>query len=166
MKSVQGEIRLSASDISNHLACVHATSLDADVAAGLRNAPQWQSPDLWMLQERGFAHEGAYLDFLRSRGLSVIDLRKNSTDQSAIDATRMAMATGADVIAQATLTSGRWFGRADILRRVESESLLGAWSYEVYDCKLATETKAGTILQLSLYSELVGAVQGVLPQSM
>jgi predicted RecB family nuclease len=166
MKSVQGGIRLSAGDISTHLACVHATSLDADVANGLRNAPQWQSPDLWVLQERGFAHEGAYLDFLRSQGLFIIDLRITATDQTAIDATRTAMATGADVIAQATLTSGRWFGRADILRRVESESLLGAWSYEVYDCKLATETRAGTILQLSLYSELVGAVQGVLPQFM
>jgi predicted RecB family nuclease len=49
---------------------------------------------------------------------------------------------------------------------VESPSRLGTWSYEVYDCKLARETKAATILQLSLYSRLVEAIQGVLPDSM
>jgi uncharacterized protein len=36
----------------------------------------------------------------------------------------------------------------------------------VYDCKLARETKAATILQLSLYSELLGALQGSLPEFM
>ncbi|MGB9276194.1 MAG: hypothetical protein WCC08_13240, partial [Terrimicrobiaceae bacterium] len=40
------------------------------------------------------------------------------------------------------------------------------WSYEVYDCKLACETKAATILQLSLYSELLESIQGVLPEFM
>ena len=44
--------------------------------------------------------------------------------------------------------------------------MLGDWSYEAYDCKLARETKAATILQLSLYSHLVEAAQGVLPESM
>jgi hypothetical protein len=52
------------------------------------------------------------------------------------------------------------------LRRVERASALGGWSYEVYDCKLACETKAATILQLSLYSELLESIQGVLPESM
>jgi hypothetical protein len=48
------------------------------------------------------------------------------------------------------LQTGQWFGRADVLQRVERPSKLGDWSYEVYDCKLARETKAETILQLSL----------------
>lgn len=82
------------------------------------------------------------------------------------EATRISMKTGVDVIVQATFTTGRWYGRADVLRRVEKESSRGPWSYEVYDCKLSTETKAGTILQLSLYSEMVGAVQGLIPDSM
>jgi hypothetical protein len=34
-------------------------------------------------------------------------------------------------------------------------SKLGSWSYEVYDCKFACETKAARILQLSLSSELL-----------
>jgi predicted RecB family nuclease len=45
-------------------------------------------------------------------------------------------------------------------------SVLGAWSYEVYDCKLSRETKAATILQLSLYSDLLAKVQGVMPRLM
>jgi len=73
---------------------------------------------------------------------------------------------GVAVIAQATLANGRWFGRSDVLRRVERPSRFGDWSYEVYDCKLARETKAATVLQLSLYSELLATIQGVLPEWM
>ncbi len=40
------------------------------------------------------------------------------------------------------------------------------WSYEVIDTKLARETKCGAILQLSLYSDLVRAIQGKLPEFM
>jgi hypothetical protein len=35
--------------------------------------------------------------------------------------TRIAMRQGAAAIAQAALTDGRWFGRADVLRRVERQ---------------------------------------------
>ena len=53
-----------------------------------------------------------------------------------------------------------------MLRRVERPSKLGPWSYEVHDCKLALETKATTILQLSLYSECLAAIQGEWPEYM
>jgi hypothetical protein len=46
---------------------------------------------------------------------------------------------------------GPWHGRADVLFGVNTPSKLGKWSYEVYDTKLARETKGGTILQLCLY---------------
>ena len=52
----------------------------------------------------------------------------------------------------------------DILRRVPGHSHFGAWAYEVYDTKLARETRAGTILQLCLYSDLLGEIQGTLPE--
>ena len=76
------------------------------------------------------------------------------------------MHDGADVIYQATLAHGRWRGRADFLQRTATPSDLGAWSYEVVDTKLARQTRAGTILQLCLYSEMVGAIQGLLPARM
>ena len=166
MKANAGAIRLSASDLSNHLACGHLTALDLTVATGQRTAPKWHSPDAWVLQQRGMEHEKAYLSHLEAEGISITDLREIDNDATALAETVAAMKQGVAAIAQATLANGRWFGRADVLRRVERPSSLGNWSYEVYDCKLARETKAATILQLSLYSELVAAVQGVLPESM
>ena len=74
-----------------------------------------------------------------------------------------AMRAGADAIVQAELGRGRWVGRADVLLRVEEPSDLGSWSYEVADTKLAQETRAGTVLQLCLYSELLAGLQGRAP---
>src|SRR5207245_956989 len=74
------------------------------------------------------------------------------------------MERAAEVIAQGALSDGEWFGRPDLLRRVETPSKRWAWSYEVADTKLARETKATTILQLSLYSDLLGKIQGTVPE--
>ena len=77
------------------------------------------------------------------------------------------MKSGAQAIVQASFASGDWRGRADVLLRVEQReqtTRLGNWSYEVVDCKLACETKAETILQLCLYSELVAEMQGLEPE--
>ncbi len=166
MKAHFGTIRLSASDLSNHLGCRHVTSLDRAVAVGARSAPDWRSPDLQVLQERGRAHEDAYLRSLAAQAGDFADLRQIGNEQEAHALTLAAMERGAQVIAQATLSDGRWFGRADVLQRVPRQSRLGDWSYEVYDCKLASETKAGTILQLSLYSELLSIAQGAPPEQM
>jgi predicted RecB family nuclease len=159
-------IRLSATDVSNHLACNHLTTLDLAVVKGSRSAPTWNSPDAWVLQQRGIEHEDAYIQHLKSQGLSVVDLRNVGEEASAFDRTCAAIQTGADVIVQAVLAEGDWFGRADVLRKVALPSKLVDWSYEVYDCKLALETKAATILQISLYSELLGGIQGKIPEFM
>ena len=84
---------------------------------------------------------------------------------SAVDRTLDAMRDGVPVIVQGALIDGRWGGRIDVLRRVESPSRFGEWSYEAIDAKLARLTKGNTLLQLSLYSELIGAAQGVLPSA-
>lgn len=159
-------IRLSASDLSNHLACLHLTALDLDVADGERLAPDWNSPDAQILRERGIAHENAYVEHLRSSALAVVSFRDLGNDEQAVDETILAMQAGVDIIVQAAFSVGNWFGRADVLRKVERASRLGDWSYEAYDCKLARETKAATILQLSLYSHLLDAAQGMLPEFM
>ena len=75
-----------------------------------------------------------------------------------------AMKLGRPVIVQGALLTGNWGGRIDVMLRVELPSDLGAWSYEVVDTKLSRETKGGTVLQLSLYCELVGGAQGTIPQ--
>ena len=77
------------------------------------------------------------------------------------------MKAGIDVIYQARLKEdGKWSGWADFLKKVDKPSELGDWSYEVWDTKLANETKAGTILQIGLYSERLAQIQGLSPEYM
>src|SRR5579864_5500425 len=166
MKSENGTLRLSASDLSNHLACSHLTANEIAVARNEKTAPAWASPDTWVLRQHGLEHERNYLKYLRDSGLSVVDLGDIESDARAIAETRAAMKQGSEIIVQATMQGGSWFGRVDVLRRVNRPSNLGDWSYETYDCKLARETKAATILQLSLYSDLLAQIQGALPESM
>ncbi len=165
MRIEQGKPRLSATDLANHLGCRHLTLLDLQAAEGKLSPPTFRDPLLEVLQQRGFEHESQYLDHLRGLGMSVTEV-VSEADGSAFDATVKAMRSGADVIVQATLADGDWFGRADILRRVPVGSQLGDWSYEVIDTKLARETRAGTILQLCLYSDIVRELQGRLPEFM
>jgi predicted RecB family nuclease len=166
MKILGRQIRLAGSDLSNHLACRHLTTLDFEVARGERTAPDWAAPDLKVIQELGLRHEKAYLAHLVALGLTVEDLGKieHHEEERLIAETLALMERGAQVIAQGALSDGEWFGRPDILRRVEKPAKRWAWSYEVADTKLARETKATTILQLSLYSDLLEKVQGILPE--
>jgi predicted RecB family nuclease len=165
MKISSGHLRLSASDLSNHLACRHVTTLDLEVARGLRAEPDWPAPDLKVIQELGLRHEAAYLAHLRERGLNVENLGSidHKNEKKLLEKTLELMERGVDVIAQGALRDGEWFGRPDVLRRVARAGGRWDWSYEVTDTKLARETKATTILQLSLYSELLGKAQGVAP---
>jgi uncharacterized protein len=136
------------------------------LAKGEVEEPAWENPHLVVLRQRGLEHEKAYVDRLRSNGLTVVDLAAEP-EETAIEATITAMKAGADAIVQASLEKESWRGRADVLLRVErpeAPSLLGAWSYEAVDCKLARATKAETILQLCLYSEILGELQGVQPE--
>jgi predicted RecB family nuclease len=157
-------IHLSASDLVGHLNCRHLTNLDLAVANGTLAKPFVRDPLLEILAERGTAHEEAYIEYLRAKGLSIVALGGIGVDAISAGQTIDAMKAGAEVITQGALQLGHWSGRADILRRVETPSHLGAWSYEAIDTKLARETKAGTVLQICLYSELVGAVQKRVPE--
>ena len=136
------------------------------MAAGQRAAPRRWDPMLKLLRERGLAHEREYITHLQDAGHSVTSIGGVGIDDEKVASTVEAMRSGHDIIVQGALADGRWSGRTDILRRVEVPSDLGGWSYEVIDTKLARETRSGTILQLSLYSDLVRSVQGVLPERM
>jgi predicted RecB family nuclease len=164
MRLVDEFLRLSATDLANHLGCAHLTQRSLAVAEGRARKPKWQDPIADILRERGMEHEAAYLEHLReAEGLDVVAISEGS-DADSLDRTRDAMREGAPLIYQASLGNARWHGRADFLRRVEKPSRFGSWSYEVIDAKLATITRAGTILQLCVYSELVAELQGAWPQ--
>ena len=163
MRLVESAIEFSASDLSRFLGCRHRTGLDLAVAHGRLDRPTWVDPALKVLQERGLEHERQYVDALAAQGLMAMDLSEYEwlpAEQKTLEAMR----AGAAVIIQAVLRRGRWYGRPDLLRRVESPSGLGAWSYEPVDTKLALATHGGTLLQLLLYCDLLGEAQEMAPE--
>jgi len=163
MQSIGGIINLSAGDLVGHLNCRYLTVLDLKVANGHLQKPKIWDPVLATLAERGALHERSYVDHLENGGLTVTVVEGVGVDGAAVDATMSAMERGDAVIVQGALQAGRWNGRADVLRRVDTPSRFGGWSYEVTDTKLARETKGNTVLQICLYSDLLGEMQAVQP---
>lgn len=156
-----GTFFLAATDLSNHLSCQHLTQLNRRVALGEIKKPAWRDPSLDVLIKRGEEHEAAYVAYLKDKGLSSVYLKGQS-----VEATAVAMKSGVDLIVQAPLGLGNWLGYADILVRVPRKSKLGDWSYEAHDTKLSQNTKASAILQLCLYTDLSGVLQGEAPEKM
>lgn len=163
MRVVESVLELSASDLSRFLGCRHRTGLDLAVALGKLEPSTWVDPLMQVLRERGLDHEHRYADELRKQGLETLDLGEHE-GLAGVEATREGMKRGVSVILQGALRNGNWFGKPDVLKRVEMPSLLGDWSYEVIDTKLALETRGGTILQLVLYCQLLRDVQGRAPE--
>jgi uncharacterized protein len=160
-----GELVLSATDLSSFLGCRHRTALDMGVAKGALKAPD-RAPDprLESLWQRGREHEARYVASLQGDGVTLISLEHIEDRDERVHQTIAALRGGTDVIVQGALRDGPWFGYPDLMVRVPGPSALGAWSYEISDTKLARETKAGTILQLGLYTEMLGGLQEVRPE--
>jgi uncharacterized protein len=155
----------SASDVANFLACHHIATLERACAAGEIKRPHFDDPSVEVLQKLGLEHEQLYLKHLReTRGLSVTEVPEHGEEAAA--ATLEAVQRGDPAIYQATFVSGPWRGRADFLLRVDTRSRLGEWSYEAVDTKLARSTKAGAIIQLCFYSDLLAQIQGIEPANM
>ena len=166
MRKVGASFEFSATDLVGYLHCHHLMDLDRAVAEGALTKPKLWDPLLQILSERGAAHEQSYVEHLTKAGLDVVRIDGVDVTGAAVADTLAAMQRGAPVIVQGALTHQGWNGRADILRRIEVPSTLSAWSYEPIDTKLARETKAGTILQLCLYADLLAAMQGLPPEYM
>lgn len=166
MRIADGAVHLSPTDLGNHLACRHLTTLDLAVAEGRLQPPPFAAANAAILQERGRQHEAAYVEHLRRQGLNIVDLRDQPLTADGVGTTLAAMARGLDAIVQAPLVDGRWSGGADVLLKVPAASRFGAWSYEPLDTKLARETRGTTILQLCAYSVILERLQEVRPAVM
>lgn len=165
MKNTSGTIHLVASDLVGHLNCRHLSSLDVQVASGLLAKPDYYDPLLEILRERGRRHEQDFIEDLKTSCYEVAVIEGVDITEESVRATLRTMRNGNAIIAQAALRYDRWSGRADIIRRVETPSIFGEWSYEVIDTKLARETKGGAVLQLCLYADLLENIQGVAPEN-
>ena len=166
MKKTGSSFELSATDLVGFLNCRHLSGLDRAVAEGALAKPEVWDPLLQILWERGSIHEQNYVAHLEKAGLDVVPIHGVDVTGVAVTETLAAMQHGNSVIVQGALSHDRWGGRVDILRRVDKPSAFGDWSYEALDTKLARETRAGTVLQLCLYSDLLAAAQGVAPEYM
>lgn len=173
MRLVESHLILATTDLTTFVRCDHATYLRHAVERGtlkpLAQGPP--SPLTALIAEKGDAHEQAYVDRLRAAGKTVVTIEKapwtRAGLRSAEAQTLDAMHAGADAIYQAAFFDGRWMGYADLLERVEHPSpILGDYSYEVVDTKLARTARAHFVLQLSDYSSHLARLQGARPKSM
>ena len=166
MRQIKGSLELSATDLVGYLNCDHLSMLDRMVAEGSLPAPRIWDPFLQILSERGLVHEREYVEHLKKAGLNIVEIKGVDVTDSAVLETRAAMERGAQIIVQGALSHEGWSGRIDVLRRVDTPSAYGDWSYEPVETKLTRGTKAGTILQLCLYCDLLTAAQGQVPEHM
>jgi predicted RecB family nuclease len=174
VQSLDGRPVYAATDLVAYLACEHLTALERAAVAGLVERPIRDDPELDVIRKRGFEHEKRFLADLTSEGRTVVTIEPDgSIDdygariRAAASATIDAMASGADVIYQATFFDGTWRGHADFLLRVESadrRSIWGSYHYEVADTKLARHVKASAVLQICSYIDQLEGIQGVRPE--
>ncbi|MBB3877011.1 MAG: TM0106 family RecB-like putative nuclease [Sphingomonas sp.] len=164
MRLLDGELRLSATDLMRFKGCRHATTLDLRQLEIGDIVPAAESDEAELLQRQGDAHEMKFLEGLKSAGRSVVEIPKGGLSIATSTAlTRDALRQGADVVFQGAFLQGAWGGYSDFLEKVETPSALGGWSYEVVDTKLKRRPDPKHVLQLALYSDLLAEMQGTTP---
>ncbi|HEU5326402.1 MAG TPA: TM0106 family RecB-like putative nuclease [Candidatus Limnocylindria bacterium] len=174
MQLIDGTPVFSATDLVGYLACEHLTALERSVLGHPELKPHRVDRELDLIRRHGELHEARYLEQLEADGRRVVRIEKDAGEgrdrlERQARATVDAMASGADVIYQATFFDGRWLGYADFLLRVEADdrdraSVWGPYHYEVADTKLARHVKASAVLQICSYVEQLSAIQGVQPE--
>ena len=158
-----GSYLFSPSDLVTYLACSHATVLEIKRFSEPQEHDEASETDQ-LLWKKGLAHERAYLQTLKERGLTVAEIPADILSSKRIRQTSDAVSSGVDVVYQAALLHGQWAGYADFLVKTPRPSTLGDFSYEVIDTKLARNPEAKHVIQLCVYSDLLSAMQGVAPE--
>ncbi|HUP55453.1 MAG TPA: TM0106 family RecB-like putative nuclease [Methylomirabilota bacterium] len=174
MQLIDGRPVYAATDLVAYLACEHLTQLERAALADLVKRPMREDPELDIIRKRGFQHEKRYLADLQAAGRTSVEIALDGSIEDQGDRLRAAaaetiaaMASGADVIYQATFFDGTWRGHADFLLRVndpDRPSVWGAYHYEVADTKLARHVKASAVLQICSYIDQLERIQGVRPE--
>ncbi len=170
-----GTLRLSPTDLANHLACAHLTQLELRVQRGELARPHVDDPFGQIIMRKGNEHEAAHLARLEADGLRVLRLKTYDDEDFDADEARRATeeavrSAEADVIYQAYLTDGTWRGFADFLVRVDAgrgPGMPGPYNqatYEPVDTKLARSAKPLHAIQLCFYAEQLERIQGRLPE--
>ena len=113
MQKTLSGILYSATDLVNFLECEHLTVLDLqNLETPLPKTEDDEQAKL--IQDKGFAHEAAYVNKLREQHASFIDIAAVGNDRTARhQATLQAMQDGIEIIFQATFLKDEFLGYAD-----------------------------------------------------
>jgi predicted RecB family nuclease len=123
------------------------------------------SEEAEFIQNRGYAHERAYLEKAKASAENYIDIALAGESREAqVAATVAAMKEGVDLIYQAAFYQPPMIGYADFLKKVNKPSSLGEHSYEIIDTKLSKKSRAKFIVQLAFYADLLEGIQGIAPE--
>jgi len=158
--------RFAPTDLYHFIHCSHLSLLERELSLSKIERPPFSDPYAKLIMERGSRFEADYVRHLETKNRCIIHINRGDTDKPYID-TLQAMQEGADYIIQGMLEYDGWGGFADILRKVtDKPSRWGDWSYEVMDTKLALETKAGSVMQLAVYTDMLTHIQDCEPEFM
>jgi predicted RecB family nuclease len=159
------EFVFSPSDLITFMGSPFASWMDrlrAEDRAGSFE-PDPTDPMMEALQNKGLVHEEAVLIGLKNQFQNVVEI-DSSNRSKALDATIAAIREGVDVIFQGYLAAPPFAGYSDFLVRTNEPSILGDYSYEVWDTKLAKKLKPYFAIQLCCYAEMLEVIQGVRPK--
>ncbi len=161
MRIFEGLRLYSAYELNRFLECRHCVSLDL---LDLENPQERAAADeqTQILRDKGFEHEHAYLESLEHSGLGVAVIPSDGPLKRRVEQTRAAMAAGVDIVYQAALMDGAWHGFADFLKRVGRNPV----RYECIDTKLGRTPAPRHLIQLAVYSDLLGELQEEAPHAM
>lgn len=154
----------SATDLANLVRCPHRVFLDAHGPAAEKLQVSTTQQLLW---DEGSEHEARVME-----NVYALSVPTDKTPAFRADMTRTLMTAGAHLIYQGFFATDDLTGVPDLLQRIETPSLLGAFSYVPVEIKnggaftdsKGTKPKLPYVLQLCAYAELLENVQGVRPQ--
>ncbi len=118
--------------------------------------------------EKGLIHEVNYFKELSKKYKKIknIKILNKLSKEEKIKETNDALTKGYELIYGGWLESGNFRGELDFLEINNNvKSNLGDWSYEIIDTKNSAKVKGDHIYQLSLYSFLLEAAQGIFPKN-
>ena len=166
MKLIDGEMWFSPTDLSQFYKSPFGSWMDHYCILNPDKKFDFQEDStMKLLAQRGDEHEVRFLKKLKSQYSDLIEINKNQSFSQAIADTKKALSSGASIIFQGALSKDKARGFTDFLVRVEKPSKLGAFSYEVWDTKLARTPKPEYMIQLSCYSEMLADIQGNTPEN-
>ena len=172
MYKQQGVYTISASDVAKADACQYIAKSTLEELDNRISVIPFDDPQLDMLKHLGLQFERRYLLSKIQEGKSVGIIRIGGAAQGNLipgadvyQNVEDALAARPDIIYQAELRKQIAPDKI-LLGRIDFLELDPNGVYMVVDTKLSNETKAGSVLQIAMYSELIEHYTGQRPEYM